>query len=152
MQDAGKSAVRTDGWKIQIGGIAIRFVVDGPEEGASLSMFAMEVGPKTGMPLPHSHDAFDETMYGMSGRLAVTVDGKTVDVGAAQAVLIPRGAVHSFVNPHEEPAQALCVITPGVFGSGYFGEMGEVLRASAGGPPDLAKVGAVMRRHGLTPA
>jgi hypothetical protein len=29
--------------------------------------------------------------------------------------------------------------------------MGDVLAASAGGPPDLAAVGEVMRRHGLAP-
>jgi hypothetical protein len=32
------------------------------------------------------------------------------------------------------------------------GEIGEVLAATAGGPPDLAEIGEVMRRHGLTPA
>lgn len=34
----------------------------------------------------------------------------------------------------------------------YFRAIGEVLAASAGGPPDLAAIGEVMRRHGLTPA
>jgi hypothetical protein len=39
-----------------------------------------------------------------------------------------------------------------VFGPSYFREIGEVLAASTGGPPDLGAIGAVMRRHGLTPA
>jgi hypothetical protein len=34
----------------------------------------------------------------------------------------------------------------------YFREIGEVLAASAGGPPDLAAAFEVMRRQGLTPA
>ena len=46
----------------------------------------------------------------------------------------------------------LCMATPAVFGAAYFREVGEVLAASAGGPPDLAAIGDVMRRHGLTPA
>jgi len=40
----------------------------------------------------------------------------------------------------------------GVFGSAYFREIGEVLAASSRGPPDLAAIGEVMRRHDLTPA
>jgi hypothetical protein len=39
-----------------------------------------------------------------------------------------------------------------VFGPAYFREIGEVLALNAGGPPDLTALGAVMRRHGLTPA
>ena len=39
-----------------------------------------------------------------------------------------------------------------MFGPAYFREVGEVLAASAGGLPDLAAIGEVMRRHGLTPA
>jgi hypothetical protein len=30
--------------------------------------------------------------------------------------------------------------------------MGDLIAAAAGGPPDLDAIGAVMRRHGLTPA
>jgi hypothetical protein len=39
-----------------------------------------------------------------------------------------------------------------VFGPAYFREVGAVLAAAQGGPPDLAALGEVMRRHGLTPA
>jgi hypothetical protein len=48
--------------------------------------------------------------------------------------------------------QFLAIATPAVFGSAYFREVGEVVAASRGGPPDLAAIGEVMRRHGLTPA
>jgi hypothetical protein len=33
----------------------------------------------------------------------------------------------------------------------YFREVKSVVDAAAGGPPDLAALGEVMRRHGLTP-
>ena len=45
----------------------------------------------------------------------------------------------------------LAIATPGVFGPQYFLDLADLLAASAGGPPDLEEVGAVMRRHGLTP-
>jgi len=44
------------------------------------------------------------------------------------------------------------IASPGVFGPAYFREVGEVLAASAAGPPDVAALAEVMRRHGLTPA
>jgi mannose-6-phosphate isomerase-like protein (cupin superfamily) len=100
----------------------------------------------------HSHDAYEETIYGLQGVLTWTVDGVPVDVGPGDALLIPRGAVHQFDNPHEADAKALAVVTPGVLGPGYFREIAAVLAAAGGGPPDFAALGEVMRRHGLTPA
>ncbi len=49
-------------------------------------------------------------------------------------------------------AKALAVVTPGILGPDYFREVAAILDAAAGGPPDFAALGDVMRRHGLTPA
>jgi quercetin dioxygenase-like cupin family protein len=102
------------------------------------------------MPVPHSHDAFEETMYGLEGVTSVTVEGQAHEVGPGEAVCIPRGAVHGFDNQGSEDAKFLAVSTPGVMSPDYFREIQEVLAASAGGPPDPAKIGEVMTRHGLT--
>ena len=59
---------------------------------------------------------------------------------------------HGFANLANSDATFLAVATPGVFGPAYFREIGEVFEAAQGGPPDLAAIGEVMRRHGLTPA
>ncbi len=84
--------------------------------------------------------------------LTWTIEGAPIDIGAGQALLIPRGAVHQFDNTGDVDARALAVVTPGILGPEYFREVAAVLDAAAGGPPDLAAIGAVMRRHGLTPA
>ena len=42
----------------------------------------------------HSHDHYEETIYGIDGVLTWTVDGKQIDVGPGQALCIPRGAIH----------------------------------------------------------
>jgi quercetin dioxygenase-like cupin family protein len=104
------------------------------------------------MAAPHSHDAFEETIYGLEGVSTWTVDGETVEIGPGEAVCIPRGAIHGFENRGGVDAKFLAIASPGVFGPDYFREIGDVLAASQGGPPDLASIGAVMRRHGLTPA
>ena len=61
----------------------------------------------------------------------------------------PRGSVHGFSNPHDKPARALVILTPDI-GLGYFREVAEI--ANTPGPPDRAKLMAVMTRHGLVPA
>ena len=46
----------------------------------------------------HSHDGFDETIYGLDGVLTWTVDDTRTAVGQGDALLIPRGVIHRFVN------------------------------------------------------
>jgi hypothetical protein len=60
--------------------------------------------------------------------------------------------VHQFDNVGDVDARALAIVTPGVLGPDYFREVGAILEAATGGPPDLAAIGAVMKRHGLSPA
>jgi hypothetical protein len=84
--------------------------------------------------------------------LTWTIEGEAVDVGPGEAICIPRGAVHQFDNGRGTDAKALAVVTPGILGPGYFREVAAILdaAAAAGGPPDYAALGEVMRRHGLT--
>ena len=137
---------------IGIGALEIRFLVEPEESRGSVSVFEFDVPAGSKVPIPHSHDAYEETIYGLEGVLTWTVDGSVIDVSPGEALLIPRGCVHHFDNAGEVDARALAVVTPGVLGPNYFREVAAVLDASAGGPPDLAALAAVMRRHGLTPA
>jgi len=104
------------------------------------------------MPAPHSHDGFEETIYGLEGESTWTIDGETVEIGPGQALCVSRGQIHGFENRGSVDAKFLAIATPGVFGSSYFREVGELVAAPSGGPPDLAAIAEVMRRHGLTPA
>ena len=104
------------------------------------------------LPAAHSHDGYEETIYGVEGVLTWTIEGVETGVGPGDALLIPRGAVHRFDNTRDVDATALAIITPGVVGPDYFREIAAVIDAAAGGPPDLDALAAVMRRHGLTPA
>ena len=138
--------------EIRIGGIDVRFLIEGEQTNGALAMFEFGVAAGTKVPAPHSHDAFDETIYGLEGVLTWTVDGEAHHVGPGEVLAIPRGLVHGFDNTGETDARALAVVTPGILGPAYFREIADVLAQDAGGPPDLAAVAEVMRRHGLTPA
>lgn len=138
--------------EIRVGEITIRFLLEGEQSGGSLTVFEFDVPAGARVPAAHSHDGFEETIYGLEGTLVWTVAGEAVELGPGEALCVPRGAVHQFANTGEVDAKALAIATPGIFGPDYFREIAAVLAASAGGPPDLEAVGGVMRRHGLTPA
>ncbi len=136
--------------EIKVGPMAIRFLVEGEESGGSAAIFEFDVPAGMRVAAGHSHDGYEETIYGLEGVLTWTVEGSTVEVGPGDVLLIPRGAVHQFDNTGDVCAKALAVVTPGVLGSDYFREVATILDAAGGGPPDFAALGEVMRRHGLT--
>jgi quercetin dioxygenase-like cupin family protein len=140
------------GTMITVGPLGVRFVVEAADSNGTASVFECYVPGNSRMPAPHSHDGFEETIYGLEGTTIWTIDGQTVAVGPGEAVCVKRGQIHGFQNHGDVDATFLAIATPAVFGAAYFREIGEILDASAGGPPDLAALGEVMRRHGLTPA
>ena len=136
---------------ISHGGLAVRFLLTGDQSNGSIAAFELTVAGSQRLPAPaHSHDHYEETMYGIEGVLTLTVDGHRHDIGPGQALCIPRGAVHRFDNNTAETAKVLCVVTPAAIGPDYFREAFAIF--SAGGPPDRARLRARMRRCGLPPA
>ncbi len=113
-------------------------------------MFEYRIPSSARVPMPHSHEAFDETAYGLEGITTITLDGREVAVGPSDVLFIPRGVVHKVENRGSVEARGLCVNTPGLFGPEYFREMAAVL--AAGGPPNPQRIVEVMRQHGLRPA
>jgi quercetin dioxygenase-like cupin family protein len=136
--------------EFKVGDLAVRFLVTGEESAGSVALFEFDVPAGAKVAAAHSHDRYDETIYGLEGVLTWTIEGTRTDVRPGQGLYIPRGAVHDFDNTGGVDATALAVVTPGILGPDYFREVAAIV--DAGGPPDLAAIGAVMRRHGLTPA
>ena len=137
---------------IRLGPLTVRFLLTGDNSAGSIAAFEVFVPARQRLAAPaHSHDHYEETIYGLDGVLTWTVDGKQIDVGPGQALCIPRGAVHRFDNNGSMGAKALCAITPAAIGPQYFRESADVINAAADGPPDRAKLAEVMFRHGLRP-
>ena len=138
--------------EIKVGELAIRFLIEGEESAGSVAVFEFEVPAGAKVAAAHSHDGYEETIYGLEGVLTWTIEGAATDVGPGEALCIPRGAIHHFDNTGDTDARQLAIVTPGILGPDYFREVGAILDAAVGGPPDLAAIGEAMRRHGLTPA
>jgi quercetin dioxygenase-like cupin family protein len=150
---AGNLRVNPSDETIRLGPLGVRFLIRGEDAVGSVAVFELTVPGSQRLAAPaHSHDHYEETVYGLEGVLTWTVDGKPIDVGPGQALCIPRGAIHRFDNNGSQDVRALCAVTPAAIGPQYFHEVAEVMKAAAGGPPDRVKLAEIMRRHGLTPA
>jgi quercetin dioxygenase-like cupin family protein len=87
-------------------------------------------------------------VYVLEGVLRYAVDEVARDLGSGDWMRTPRGSVHQFSNPHDQPARALIVLAPDI-GAQYFRDVAAVV--NVGGPPDRAKLLDVMSRYGLVP-
>ncbi|MGH9700513.1 MAG: cupin domain-containing protein, partial [Candidatus Acidiferrales bacterium] len=116
---------------IRLGPLAVRFLITGENSNGSVAAFELMIPGGQRLEAPaHSHDRYEETIYGIDGVSTWTVGGKQIEVGPGQTLCIPRGAIHRFDNNRIEDVKALCVITPAVLGPQYFRECAEVISAA----------------------
>ena len=134
---------------ISMGALQLAFLECRELTGNDLDLFEMTLQPEGRMPIPHYHESWDETVYGLEGTSVWRVDGNDVELRPGATVFIRRGIVHGFDNRSGKMARCLCILTPGVLGPRYFREMAALLAAEA---PDLAKMKETMLRCGLVPA
>jgi quercetin dioxygenase-like cupin family protein len=134
---------------IDFGSFQLRFLRDKHSTAGSLDMFELTLQPEGRMPVPHYHESWEETVYGIAGTVSYTVDGQPHDIGPGDSLFIPRGKVHGFSNRSGAVAICLCILTPGVLGPEYFRELAALLGS---GKPDPAQAKEIMLRYGLVPA
>lgn len=133
---------------ITLGGLEVRFLQSRENTSDSLDMFEMTVQPNARMPIPHYHESWDETIYGLAGTTTFTIGSQEVSVGPHETAFIKRGVIHGFRNDTQQPSEALCILTPGALGPAYFREIAALL---GNGPPDPAKMKEIMLRYRLVP-
>jgi quercetin dioxygenase-like cupin family protein len=133
---------------VKVGQLEIRYLVEGARSGG-LGVFEMLVPAGANVPPPHSHTENEECVYVLDGVLRYAVDDETRDLEPGDWMSTPRGAVHHFSNPGAESARALVILTPDI-GEQYFRDVGAII--NAGGPPDRARLLAVMAKYGLVAA
>ncbi|SFQ19763.1 cupin domain-containing protein [Parafilimonas terrae] len=134
---------------IKAGQITIDFLLEAADTNGAAAMFEFTVPAGAKTPLPHYHEHYDETIYGLSGVLTFTVDGKITDINPGETCFIPRGVVHGFDNLKQNDAKGLTIITPALLGPVFFREVADIVNQP--GTPDLKKLGMVMAKHGLVP-
>src|SRR5437773_7869392 len=138
--------------EITVEEMTILFLLEGQPSAGSVAVFEFDVPAGAKVAVAHSHDSYEETIYGLEGVLTWTIEGTANDLGPGEVLCIPRGAVHHFDNTGDVDAKALAIVTPGILGPDFFREVAAILDAAVARPPDFAAIAAVMRRHGLTAA
>ena len=121
---------------IKVGQVSIDFMLETADTNGSVAMFEFSVPAGAKVPLPHYHEHYDETIYGLEGVVTFTVEGKPINIGPGETCFIPRGAVHGFNNFGSENAKSLAVITPALLGPNFFKECAAIVNA---GVPRMLK-------------
>src|SRR5258708_19489817 len=121
--------------EIRIGQLAIRFLVEGKDSGGSVAICELDVPGGAKVPIAHSHDAYEETIYGIEGVITFTLEGRKIEIGPGEALCIPRGAIHRFENLHSATSKTLAIVTPGILTPDYFREIAAIAKAAAEATP-----------------
>src|SRR4029077_3945604 len=101
---------------IRIGQTTVRFLLEGSDTQNQVAMFEFCVPVGAKVPIPHSHEHYDETVYGVEGVVTFTVNSIPHNIGPGESLFIPRGAVHGFNNLGQKDVKALGVVTPALIG------------------------------------
>jgi quercetin dioxygenase-like cupin family protein len=135
---------------IKLGQIEVTFLLEAKDTNNAIATFEFLVPIGAKVPIPHSHESYDEIVYGLEGILTYTINDKVIEVGEGETLFIPRGAAHGFNNLHQQHAKGLAAVTPALIGPDFFKEVGVLI--AAGGPPDVEKLKEIYSKWGLKPS
>jgi len=96
-------------------------LVDKDTVGAEDITFAYcKFEPKISSHKKHIHRDAEEVIYILSGRGISGIEDKEVKMCRGDTMFVPRGAVHWFYNPFDEPVEMIFVYTrPSLKSAGY---------------------------------
>ncbi len=75
--------------EIKVGGMAIRFLVEGEQSAGSVAVFEFDVPAGAKVAAAHSHDGYEETIYGLEGVLTWTIEGTPTPSSTPQPAARP---------------------------------------------------------------
>lgn len=120
--------------------------ISGAATGGAFAIVEHPLEPGALAAPPHTHTNEDEYSFVVEGEVSVMIGEDVYTATPGSYVLKPRGVPHTFWNAGSEPARIVEIISPAGF-ERYFEELSGIL--SAGGPPDVARIGALADRYGL---
>ena len=120
----------------------------GEQTGGSFSVVHHVLAPGILAAPPHRHRAEDEFSYVVEGVVAFQLDNEVRTVGPGAIVSKPKGQMHTFWNPGQDPARVLELITPPGF-EDYFTELAGIVPKTPGEVPDFGRLGEAAGRRGL---
>jgi mannose-6-phosphate isomerase-like protein (cupin superfamily) len=136
----------TDGVVLQPGkgrilsglGSVITFKAVSEATGGRYSLVEYYAAPNFQGPPPHIHPDVEEAFYILEGEFAIRLGVDTIRAPVGTFVLIPRGTIHTFSNPGDQPARFLVIVSPGGF-ERYFEELAPLVGEHGYPPPEVMK-------------
>ena len=151
-----------DGKLGKLGGIGVRFMVDGTESGGGFALVEHPMESRALAAPMHRHSREDEYSFVLEGRVGADLGGEIVFGEVGDLIFKPRGQWHTFWNAGDAPARILEIISPAGFEK-FFDTMTELagrgeldpgklvtLAAEYGTEIDIASVPQLLAAHGLT--
>ena len=136
-----------DGRRVDLGGLGVRFMIDGETAGGGFSLVEHPIAPRALAAPLHRHANEDEYSFVIEGRMGAQLGDEVVEAGPGDLVFKPRNQWHAFWNPGDEPARVLEIISPAGF-ERYFEEIAPLLPPTRP-EPDFAALAQVQARYGL---
>jgi mannose-6-phosphate isomerase-like protein (cupin superfamily) len=96
-------------------GSEIRPLIDRTTSEITQCSLAEETLPPGRAVTPHHHNQLEEIYYILSGQGLMTVGDEKREVGAGDAVYVPRGHRHTLENTGAEPIKLILVCGPAFF-------------------------------------
>ncbi len=104
-----------DGKTGSLGGVGVRFMVDGSESGGGFSLVEHPLEPRALAAPMHRHSREDEYSYILEGQVGADLGGEIVIGEVGDLIFKPRGQWHAFWNAGDTPARLLEIISPAGF-------------------------------------
>jgi mannose-6-phosphate isomerase-like protein (cupin superfamily) len=143
---AGVKVVRPeDGKEGFLGGIGVRFMIDGSEAGERFSLVEHPMSPRALAAPLHRHSREDEYSFVLEGRMGALLGDDVVEAGPGDLVFKPRNQWHTFWNAGDQPCRILEIISPAGF-ERYFRELVDMGDAAQ---EDREALGQLCERYGL---
>ncbi len=96
-------------------GSEIRALVDRTTSPINQCSLAEETLPPGASVTPHHHEVMEEIYYIIEGEGVMKIGDEEREVGAGDAIYIPRFALHTLTNTGERPMRLLLVCGPAFF-------------------------------------
>jgi oxalate decarboxylase/phosphoglucose isomerase-like protein (cupin superfamily) len=108
-------------------------------------VFTVVTPPGGGPPL-HYHQNEDEWFFVLEGRVEFFKDNAWAEVPAGTTVFVPKGVVHAFRNPGDQPLRMLVQTAPSGFENFYARSAEEFAKP---GPPDMKRLMEISAEYGI---
>ncbi len=143
---------KNEGKALWVLGSLFEVKASGSDTGGAMAIVEMTFAPgQPGSP-PHRHDC-SEAVYVLEGTVRYHIGESSVDARAGDLLFFPKGTLEWIENPSDKPSKALVIYDrPGI--ADFFAEVGVAaatrsLPPPLSSPPDVAKLAAAGKRHGL---